>query len=182
MSMPDTRPSRLSSELVTPVPLPSELAEFLAGLHPTETVCLLHGADIGSLYVIKTPAAQIESLLGTFPIGLVHQIFAHPAAPVIRTLLTFHDQPTTSLRLETFTNIEDPDQHATFAALAEQEEIPLLFYDERLAHRLSKRLRNAAATQIPTILAEAARLLAAIPPEQRDFDRAKADVWEVTSL
>jgi len=70
-----------------------------------------------------------------------------------------------------FTNPDDPDQHTHFADLAEQVEIPLLFCDESLSHRLSKRLRNMTA-----------RLLATIPPKHRDFDQAKADILEGTQL
>jgi hypothetical protein len=182
MRTPDARSGHHLREPIHPIALPPELAEFLGGLHPTETVCLLHGSDAGSLYVVKTPAQAIARLRGTYPIGLEHQLFADPHSPVIRTLLTLHDDPATPLKTETFTNVDDPDQHATFAALARQAEIPLLFYDERLAHRLSKRLRNAGAAQIPALVAEAERLLAAIPPGHRDFDQAKANVWEVTSL
>jgi hypothetical protein len=182
MATPDTRPDRLPGEPVHPIALPPDLGEFLGGLDPTETVCLLHGSDIGSPYVVTTRARELDRLRGTYPIGLEHQLFADPHAPVIRTLLTFHDDPAAPLRIETFTNVEDPAQRAPFAALADQAEIPLLFSDGRLAHRLSKRLRNATADQIPLILAEAERLLAAIPPDHRDFDQAKANVWEVTSL
>jgi hypothetical protein len=182
MSTPDNRSPRLPGEPIHSIALPPDLAEFLGDLHPTETVCLLHDSDIGSLFVVKTPAREIDRLRGTYPIGLEHQLFADPHAPVIRTLLTFRDVPASPFRIETFTNVEDSAQHATFAALADQAEIPLLFYDECLAHRLSKRLRNATASQIPIILAEAERLLAAIPPAERDFDQAKANVWEVTSL
>jgi hypothetical protein len=52
-------------------------------------------------------------------------------------VLTIYDQPQTPLALETFINIADEQQRADFAALTQQEELPLLFYDEALSHRLT---------------------------------------------
>jgi hypothetical protein len=162
-----------------PIALPPELADFLK---KQDLTALFHAADIGTLLIVKVPAQELATLRGPLPIGLVHELYRHPRSPVIRTLLTFVDQPEAPLCVETFTNPGDPDQRASFAALADQAEIPLLFYDEALRHRLSKRVRNATADQIPAIVATADQLLAAIPPDRRDFDRAKADIMEATSL
>ena len=162
-----------------PIALPPELAEFL---RDQDLTALFHASDIGTLVVVKAPAAELATLRGPIPIALIHELYDHPRSPVIRSLLTFVDRPDAPLQLETFTNPGDPDQHAHFAALAEQEEIPLLFYDERLRHRLSKRLRNATAGEIPAIVATADRLLTAIPPDRRDFDLAKTEIMEVTGL
>jgi hypothetical protein len=162
-----------------PIVLPPELAEFL---RDQDLTALFHASDIGTLLVVKAPSPDLATLRGPIPIGLVHELYQHPRSPVIRTLLTFVDRPEAPLRLETFTNPGDPEQHAHFASLAEQEEIPLLFYDEQLRHRLSKRVRNATAPQIPEIVATADRLLGAIPPGERDFDRAKTEIMEATGL
>jgi hypothetical protein len=172
-------PGPLSGEPRHPIALPPELADFL---EDQALAALFHASDIGTLLVVKAPAREIPSLGGTFPIGVEHQLYDHPAAPVIRSLVSFHDRPDAPLRLETFTNVADPDQRAHFAALADQQELPILLYDESLRHRLSKRLRNATAAQIPEIVATADRLLAAIPPGARDFDRAKAEIMEATGL
>lgn len=162
-----------------PIALPPELADFL---QDQDLAALFHAADVGTLLVVKAPSAELATLRGPIPIGLIHELYTHPRSPVIRSLLTFVDQPEAPLKLETFTNPGDPDQRDPFAALAEQDEIPLLFYDELLQHRLSKRVNNATAGEIPAIVATADRLLAAIPPDERDFDRAKADIMEVTTL
>lgn len=159
--------------------LPPELADFL---RDQDLVALFHAADRGTLLVLKATTPDLESLGGPVPIALEHQLWAHPSSPVVRSLLTVYDRPDAPLALETFTNPADPDQRATFAALADQQEIVLLGYDEHLRHRLSKRLGNRSAEWIPTIVAEADRLLAAIPEQARDFDAAKAAVLEVTAL
>jgi hypothetical protein len=178
MPPPEAR-SRHPGEPPHSVPLPPELAEFL---RTQDLVALWHASDIGTLLVLKAREPQLESLGGTIPVELDHQLWAHPAAPVIRSLITFHDQLDAPLRLETFTNVADPDQRATFAALERQDQIAVLGYDEHLRHRLSKRVTHSAAAFVPTIVAEADRLLAAIPADQRDFDAAKQHVLEVTAL
>jgi hypothetical protein len=163
----------------SPVPLPPELAAFLA---TEELACLSHNSDRGALYVLKAPALEIASLRGTFPIGLTHELHRHPAAPVIRSVFAFYDQPDQPLRVETFINIADPDQRACFASLAEQDELTLLFYDESLTHCLSKRLRNTDPAGMRRLLAMADRLRAMIPADRYDFDVAKAAVLHATSL
>jgi hypothetical protein len=171
------RPDPSKDGPLHPVELPPELAAFLADQGLT---ALLHGSDAGPLYVVKAPEVELQTLGGPIPIALVHQLYAHPRSPIVRTLLTFHDLPDRPLRLESFVNVGDPDQRDPFAALAEHDEISLLFYDEFLRHRRSKRMTNTAAGFVPTIVGEADRLLATIPPDQRDFDAAKAAVLEAT--
>jgi hypothetical protein len=162
-----------------PTQLPEELAAFLAD---QDLVALWHPSDLGALLVLKARTPELESLGGTFPVGLEHQLFAHPRSPVVRSLITFHDHPDAPLRLETFTNVAAADQRAAFAALADQATIPVLGYDEQLRHRLSKRVTSSAAEFVPAIVSEADRLLAAIPEDRRDFDAAKRHVLEVTEL
>lgn len=162
-----------------PSALPVELADFL---RTQDLACVLQATDRGSLYVLKVPAAELTTLHGTFRIGIEHALHRHPSAPVIRTVITFYDQPDSPLRLESFTNPADTLQRADFAALAEQDELLLLFYDESLTHRLSKRLATPNHAELGTLLAHADRLLATMPQEGLDFARAKAAVMEATRL
>ena len=171
------RPSQPSSES----DLPPELAAFL---QTQDRACLFQAtADHGTVAVIKLPAADIDSTRGPVPIRLRHELYDHPAAPVIRTVLTIYDQPANPLALETFSNVQDPDQRAEFAALAEQQELVLLLYDEQVRQRLAKRvpLRDHAAT-IEAIVAQAQDLAARIPADAFDFDAAKQAVLERTRL
>jgi hypothetical protein len=181
MPHPEEEFSQISDpgEPQSPVPLPPELAAFLA---TEELACLTHNSNRGALYVLKAPASELTSLRGTFPIGLTHELHQHPQAPVIRSVLTFYDQPNQPLRFDTFLNIDDPDQRACFASLAAQDELTMLFYDEHLAHRLSKQQRNTDPAGMRRLLARADRLHAMIPAERFDFDAAKADVLRAMSL
>ncbi len=170
---------RISGEPLEPSPLPAELAEFL---RDKDVACLMQGTDQGTAFVLKLPAQDIESARGRIAIQLRHELYAHPAAPIIRTLLTLYDQPARPFARETFTNIEDEIQRSDFAALADQEALLLLFYDEQLAHRLTKVVPQSNPEQSAAVLGYAEQILATISKEEFDFDRAKQAVMEATDL
>ena len=174
---PQPDPSR--PEPLRPFELPPELADFL---RDKPYACVPQATDRGTVLVVKAPAADIEGLQGPVPILQRHELYAHPAAPVIRSVTTIYDQPERPLRLEAFVNVADAQQRADFAALATQEALYLLFYDEQLAHRLSKRIVAVHADDISAVLDQADRLRAAIPHGRLDFDRAKAAVLRATAL
>ncbi len=159
--------------------LPPELAAFLKD---KPFACLTHATDRGTVVLVKAPGHEIESVRGTVPIHLRHELHQHPTAPVIRMLLTIYDQPARPLALETFINVDDLQQHDDFAALAKQTELPLLFYDEQLQHRLTKVVALRDPVQLISVLQAADEILATIPPEQVDFDQAKTDVVRTTQL
>ncbi len=89
-------------EPLQPSPLPPELAEFL---RDKTFACLMQATDRGTVLVIKALAHEIASARGRVPVQLRHELYQHPTAPVIRTIITLYDQPTTPLALETFTNV-----------------------------------------------------------------------------
>lgn len=91
-------------------------------------------------------------------------------------VLTIYDQPDRPLALETFINVEDPRQAADFEVLSKQKEACLLFFDEQLQNRLTKGISLRGSEIMGEILCEANNLLAAIPKERFDFERAKAAV------
>jgi hypothetical protein len=168
-----------SGEPLKPSPLPEDLAEFL---RDKDVACLMQATDQGTAFVIKLPSDDIASARGTVPIQMRHELYAHPAAPVIRSILVLYDQPDRPLALETFTNIEDEDQRSTFAALAHQKALLLLFYDEQLAHQLTKVVPQTSPEQSAIVLASAEQILATIAKEEFDFDRAKQAVMQATEM
>ena len=170
------RPDRAaaSSEPFRPSPLPPDVAEFL---RTKEFACLTHPTtDHGTVFLIKAPGREIESVRGTVAIELRHELYRHPAAPVIRIVTVIHDQPDSALALETFINVQDQEQRSDYAALANQDRVHLLFYDEQLQHRLTKAVGSLGRGTILRVLSQADVLRAAIPRERYDFDRAKAEV------
>jgi hypothetical protein len=168
-----------SSEPLDPTPVPSPLADFL---RDERYACLLQATDIGTILIAKMPALEIDSVRGRIPIELRHELHEYPSAPVIRIVTTLYDQPRRPLALETFINVDEPDQRADYAALSHQRELHLFFYDESLRHRLTKQLRNVDLDSIAQVLVEADRIHDAIPRERYDFNLAKQRVIEVTSL
>ena len=156
-----------------PLALPAELAEAIKG---DDYACLTLATNRGTALVAKLPGTEIEGLRGTFPIQMRHELFGHPASPVIRLTATLFDDPDQPFLLETFINVDEEDQRNDYAAFADQDEIPLLFYDRQHHHRLAKTVGNGSRDRIPAILQGAEELLAAIPTSARDFERAKADV------
>ena len=164
---------------LSPSPLPPELVDFLKD---RPFACLTHGTDQGTVLLVKAPAEEIRSLGGRVPIHLRYELYDDPAAPVIRMVVRIHDQPDRPLALETFINVEDPQQRDDLAALANQDRLLMLFYDEGLAHRLTKTVPHTQNALVTQILDQANSLLAGIPRERFDFDAAKRRVMETTSL
>jgi hypothetical protein len=169
----------LASEPLHPTSLPSSLAEFL---RDQEYACVTEATELGTILVVKAPSVDIESARGAVPIGLRHELYEHPAAPVIRLVTTIYDQPQHPLALETFINVSDEAQRVDYAALATQDHLYLFFYDEQLQHRLSKQVRLPDPTAMSEVLTRASALLTAIPTEQFNFEEAKAAVQARTRL
>ncbi len=173
------RRSSFDTEPVHPAPLPKELAAFL---RETDYACLMEPTDKGTAFVLKAPTSDIQSVQGIVPIGVRYELYVHPAAPVIRTVITIVDQPDRPLAFETFTNIDDSQQRSTFASLSEQEQLYLLFYDEKIAHRLTKVVPHNDPPIISQIVGEADRLFGAMDIYDYDFDTAKAAVIATTRM
>src|SRR3954454_4291624 len=123
MSHPEGSPGpfRPDNQPFVPIALPPELRDFLA--RTGDFACLAQATSDGTAYVIKTPSLELPNLRGTYPIGVRHELYEHPAAPVIRTVLSLHDRPGAAFKLESFVNVAEPDQWADFATLAEQERL-----------------------------------------------------------
>lgn len=173
----ETMPERLRPS--DPFSLPAELVE---SIQDDDYACLTLATSRGTAVIAKMPGIEIAGLHGTFPIQVRHELFGHPASPVIRLTATLYDDPARPFLLETFINVGEEDQRSDYAAFAEQAEIPLLFYDERHKHRLAKAVTNGSRAQIPLVLQAADKLLAGIPAEARNFDQAKADVMASIQL
>src|SRR5215210_4779386 len=135
-------PTRFNPE--RPNQLPPELAAFL---RQQEYAALLHATDLGTALIVKAPGHEIASARGRVPIGFNHELYAHPASPVIRMVTRIYDQPTRPLAFETFVNVGDPDQREDYQALSCQDELVMLFYDQAASHALSKRVRVADPPQ-----------------------------------
>ena len=129
-----------------PLALPPELVE---AIQDDDYACLTLATNRGTALVAKLPGTEIEGLRGTFPIQMRHELFGHPASPVIRLTATLFDDPDQPFLLETFINVDEDDQRNDYAAFADQDEILLLFYDEGHQHRLGKTVGNGSRDPDP---------------------------------
>ncbi len=162
-----------------PNALPPDLADFL---RTKERACLTMPTDKGTVLVMKLPSRDLTTIGGVMPIHFRAELYEHPAAPVIRLLTTIYDRPANPLALETFINVAEEDQRQDFEALSRQDQLYLLFYDETLAHRITKAVRGLDHHQLQLVLRKAEDLRAAISVSQFDFDQAKGDVMKRTNL
>ena len=138
--------------------------------------------DQGTVLIIKLPSPDLTTISGTMPVELRAELYQHPLAPVIRLVTRIHDRLANPLALETFINVEDPQQRADFAGLSRQDLLHLLFYDEMLRHHLTKSITGLDHSKLTWVLYQAVALEALIPKDKFDFDRAKAAVMASTTL
>jgi hypothetical protein len=155
--------------------LPPELAAFL---REHTYACVTETTNIGTAMIMKLPGTDIESIRGPVLIQLRHELFNHPASPVIRMVFTIFDRLDAPLALETFVNVANPAQQLEYERLNHQPELPLLFFDETVQHRLSKRITLPHEGEIGMVSATAQALLAKIPQTVQDFDAAKCAVLQ----
>jgi hypothetical protein len=173
---PEHHPQR--SEPLPSNVLPPELVDYLQN---QVIACIAHATDTGTVLIMKMPGTDIYSVRGPVPIWIRQELYTRPSAPVIRMVVTIYDQIESPLAVETFFNVADETQRADLAALATQDELAILFFDEALAHQLTKVVAYQGS-KTAQILATAERLVSTIPREEFDFDTAKAAVMAATSL
>lgn len=155
------------------VPLPPDLDRFLA----EQAYALLTAETTdGTILIAKLPDHEIESLRGQLPIRSRFELFRHPAGPVLRLTLTFFDRPGSHLTLETFCNVDDPTQLREWADLLCQPALRVAIFGELRRQRLGKRVGLPPDLGRQELIPTALRLLAAIAPDERDFDQARAAV------
>ena len=98
-----------------------------------------------------------------------------PTAPLIRLTLNILDRPQDPYRFESFLNVAEEDQLQVLARLARQEELVLAFYGDWLDYRFSGTIAHGEQQwqQLDEFIARAESYWKQLPPEQRDYDRAK---------
>ena len=105
------------------------------------------------------------------------QLIQMPTAPLIRLELAILDNPANPFRFESFLNVAAADQASVLSQLANQEELYLAFYGDDLDYRYTKVIEHDQQQWqlLDEMAEEAKRYWNALPPQKRDFDRAKAE-------
>ena len=100
-----------------------------------------------------------------------------PTAPLIRLELAILDRPTNPCKFESFLNVAQEDQARVLAQLAGQDQLYRAFYGDDFCHRFTKIVKHDRQQRqyLDELVGEALEHWHQIPPEQPDFDKAKAE-------
>ena len=160
------------SQIASPDELPPELREVF---ERTGYGCLAIEANIGIVHVCHAADSDIEDFADK-PVWSQWQLILMPTAPLIRLEMTIYDDPVSPYRFESFLNSAAEDQAQVLTDLANQEELHLAFYSDDLRYRYTKIIPHDEGQwqQLDQLVEKADAHWRAIPPEQRDFDLAKA--------
>ncbi len=152
--------------------LPPALKEVFAR---TGYGCAAVETDRGIIHACHASEADIAGFAGK-PIWFQWQLIQMPTAPLVRLELAILDNPTQPYRFESFLNVGEPHQLRILARLASQAELHLAFYGQDLTYRYTKSIAHDEQQwqQLDELTEMALAYWQALPPEQRDFDRAKA--------
>ena len=138
--------------------------------------CLPVESSIGVVHLCHAPDVDIEGFRGR-PAGYRWELIEMPTAPLVRLSVRIYDWIEDPYRFESFLNVGAADQLQALAQLAGQEKLYLAFYGDELAYHFTKILHHDEEQwqQLDEIIIQAEAYQAQLPPEQRDFDQAKAD-------
>ena len=161
------------SEFAAMVGLPEEIRQVF---ERSGYGCLAAETNIGVVRVCHAADSDIEGFPNR-PVSYQWQLVKMPTAPLIRLELAILDRPSDPYRFESFLNVADDEQARVLAQLAGQDRLYLAFHGDDLSHRFTKIVNNERQQwqYLDELVAEALEHWHQIPPEQRDFDRAKAE-------
>ena len=153
--------------------LPLELCEVLRRFGYG---CLAVETEIGVVHICHAADADIKGFTNA-PVQYQWQLIKMPTAPLIRLEVEILDRPASPYRFESFLNPAAEDQAEVLAQLANQGQLYLSFYGDDLSHRFTKIVCHDEQQWqwLDELMFEAADYLKQIPPDQHDFDRAKAE-------
>jgi hypothetical protein len=153
--------------------LPGEIREVFEG---TGYGCLAAETNVGVVHVCHAADSDVEGFADK-PVVYQWQLIRMPTAPLIRLELVILDHPTNPYKFESFLNVAGEDQARVLAQLANQDQLYLAFYGDGLTHRFTKIVKHDRQQwqYLDELVAEAMAHWDRIPPEQQDFDQAKAE-------
>jgi hypothetical protein len=128
------------------------------------------------VHVCHAADADIESFVNK-PVRSQWQLIKMPTAPLIRLELVILDRPDDPYRFESFLNVAEEDQSRILAQLANQEQLNLAFYDDKLDYRFTKVIPHDEQQwqQLDELVEQAVAYWNELPSDQRDFDLAKVE-------
>ena len=167
------------SHIAYPNELPQEICEVFEN---SGYGCLSAESTIGVVHVCHASDVDIDGFAEK-PISSQWQLIKMPTAPLIRLELLIYDQPENPYKFESFLNVSQEDQARILAKMASQEMFYLTFYDENLDYHFTKIIPHDKQQwqYLDELVMEAVKYWSQIPPEERDFDAAKAEFLRRTA-
>ena len=159
------------SQIASPNQLPGEIRDVF---EKVGYGCLATETDIGVVHICHAADADIENFANK-PVRCQWQLVQMPTAPLIRLDVKILDHPTNPYMFESFLNVAAEDQARVLDQLANQDQLYLAFYGDGLDYRFTKIIQHDRQHWqcLDEMVDWACRYWDTIPPEQRDFDRAK---------
>ena len=138
--------------------------------------CLAVETNIGVVHVCHAADSDISEFRDK-AVSYQWQLIKMPTAPLIRLQVDIIDRPFHPYRFESFLNVAQEDQARVLVQLANQDKLYLAFHGDDFSHRFTKVIEhdNQQWQYLDELMSEAIDYWDRLPPEQRDFDRAKAE-------
>ena len=137
--------------------------------------CLAAESSRGIVHVCHASDEDISNFIDK-PAEARWDLIEMPTAPLVRLELLVYDDPRDPFCVESFLNVAAPDQMAVLAELAGQEELYMAFYGDDLTYHYTTVVPHGEQQwqRLDEIISRAEAYCQSLPPEARDFDRAKA--------
>jgi hypothetical protein len=160
------------SEFAVPNELPPEIREVF---ERSGYGCLAVESNRGIVHICHAPDRDTDGFRGR-PVHANWQLIEMPTASLIRLELVVVDNPFDPFRFESFLNVGERDQLQVLTQLASQKELHLAFYGDDLNYRSTTTTRHNEQQwqQLDEMIISALATWQQLPPEQRDYDLAKA--------
>ena len=160
------------SQMVFTTTLPPEIREVFEN---TGYGCVAAETNQGVVHICHAADADIAGFIDK-PAYARWELVEMPTAPLVRLEFFVYDDPANPYRFESFLNIAAPDQMATLAELASQEELYMAFYGDDLTYHHTAVVPHGEQQwqRLDDIIASAELYWQRLPEEKRDFDLAKA--------
>ena len=162
-----------TSQFAVPTELPAAIREVFGR---TGYGCLAAETDVGIVHVCHAADADIEGFSDK-PVSYQWQLIKMPTSPLVRLEVDILDQPRNPYRFESFLNVGQEDQVRVLVQLANQERLYLAFFGDDLSHRFTKIVPHDKRQwqYVDELLTQATDYLEQVPPDRRDYDRAKTE-------
>jgi hypothetical protein len=153
--------------------LPAEIREVF---ERTGYGCLEVESTLGVVYICHMADAVIDGLIDK-PVWYQWNLIEMPSAPLIRLDFYIVDDPNNPFGIVSYLNVGAEGHARLLDQLMNQDQLFLAFYGDNLDYRYIMAVEHDAEQlqKLGELVTRANIYWESLPPERRDFDRAKAE-------